>query len=181
MLRFVLLVIALISVPELGMAEEEVGLIALDVPAPPPSVARAMRERDPHWEFPRYLRREFRESCLPPGSPAFPYLVSGDFDGDTLVDHAFWVVSGMPGPRTMTLHLLESSSGRLLDLDRAYGEQMHLEPLTLDQRGTALYDHHTGDTVVLVNDAPGSLVCWKTSRAWVRQPGGQYRELLTSD
>ena len=175
--RSLLLLIAL-GAAQPVFAEDEFTVIALDVPAVPAAVAQAMQVRAAAWTLPRFLKREVREHCLPPGAPAYPYLASGDFDGDGATDHAFWAVEG-EGAMTLLVH--ESRGGRLVALDRAHGEQMHLEPVTVARRGTLLYDHHTGRSRRLAHVAPGALACGKSSRAWIRTASGTYQELLTSD
>jgi hypothetical protein len=161
-----------------ALAGQRFAVVQLDPPAVPPAVAAAMRARAAPWSLPRYLMASVADDCTRGG---YPYLASGDFDRDGQADYVFWASTRSASGTVHMLWIHESSGGRLIELERDGGNEMHLLPLSVRRAGETVHDHQRGVGLTLEADAPEAVICWKSARAWQRRRDGSYRELLTSD
>ena len=75
----------------------------------------------------------------------------------------------------------ESRADRLVELMRLRNQATRLLPLDLHAAGSRIYDHHRNASLRLAHDTIASILCWKTSTAWLRRADGSYIEALTSD
>jgi hypothetical protein len=143
-----------------------------DLLAMPPYVGGAL---------PRSIDREFRNHCT---QRAAPFSVVGDFDADGREDLAFWWLASTPVPgEHVDAQLLvhESRTDRLVELMHLRSHATRLPPLDLHAAGSRIYDHHRNASLRLAHDTIASILCWKTSTAWLRRADGSYIEALTSD
>jgi hypothetical protein len=132
--------------------------------------------------LPRLLDRAFRENCTQRTSP---FSVVGDFDADGRDDLAFWWLStSAPAAERSEARLLvfETRAARLVELDHLPAHPAaRLPPLDLHRAGARIHDFHRSASLRLAHDTVASIVCWKTSTAWLRRADGRYVEALTSD
>ena len=131
--------------------------------------------------LPRGIDREFRNHCT---QRAAPFSVVGDFDADGREDLAFWWLASAPVPgEHVDARLLvhESRADRLVELMHLRSHATRLPPLDLHAAGSSIYDHHRSASLRLAHDTIASILCWKTSTAWLRRADGSCLESPASD